>query len=287
MKRLIDSEAPDVATERAQEVLRRVRPLAASEARLQRVRRALDAAPVSGGRRGVPRFRGGWGARAVGIAILAGVGVAAAAAGSAWWTATEHGVDAGEPPSERSRSAAPRVEPSAHDPAPSPRLESKPSPSDPSEREPSWTEPSEAQPSEAQPSEAQPSGDNAPKAAPRANVAGEAAARTLGPATGRTPTERGARTTPSTPRQPTEVELLHAAATALRRDRDPQRALQLLEGVSGSGAFEEEALALRVEAAARAGDPRGPQLARTYLTRFPAGRYAERVRESLRASSPP
>lgn len=255
MKRLIDSEASDPATRQAQEVLKRVRPLGESEARLRRVRHAIDRSPVRGkvSRRfphiSFPHVRH---PRALGVVILVGVGISAAAAGSAWW------VDRGEPSPAPSGAAPAKPSSSASTSTPSPatgastKAESPPAPTPSAVRPPPSLQ--EAVPQKAAPQE---TSTPAPTAAAR--------------------------------RQPTEVERLHAAATALRRDGDPGRALRLLDGMGtkGSGALDEEALALRVEAAARAGDPSASRLAKTYLTHYPTGRYAERVRESLRAPSSP
>lgn len=269
MKRLIDCEAPDAATRRARGVLRQVRPLAECEARLQRVRRAIESSPVPRrSSRRLPFVRPARGPRALAIAILAGVGISAAAAGSAWWTNT------GESTGERTRIVDARAVPQAS---------ALPTSSAPPARPQPPTQPSPGEDADAS-RDTEPARDVFPAARPTATHPLDATHLPDATQAAANPRE-----SVTASRQPTEVERLHAAATALRRDRDPERALQLLEGMgtNGSGALEEETLALRVEAAARAGDPRTPHLVRTYLSRFPTGRYAERVRESLRPSSEP
>lgn len=69
-----------------------------------------------------------------------------------------------------------------------------------------------------------------------------------------------------------DVARIHAAAKALRSERDPARAAQLLEGVRG-GPLAEEVLALRLEAAVARHDGSAQALARRYLAAYPKGRY--------------
>jgi hypothetical protein len=78
------------------------------------------------------------------------------------------------------------------------------------------------------------------------------------------------------------VARVHEAARALRGDGDAERALRILES-SGevSGPLAEEALALRIEAATARGDKRAPALARSYLARYPNGRYREQAQRAL------
>lgn len=79
-----------------------------------------------------------------------------------------------------------------------------------------------------------------------------------------------------------------AAVRALRTEGQPARAERLaLEYLRAypRGALAEEALALAVEAAARAGDSRAVSLASSYLRRYPQGRFqrvAEQTLVSLR-----
>lgn len=80
---------------------------------------------------------------------------------------------------------------------------------------------------------------------------------------------------PASTQNPPE-SLLYAAAAALRRDRDPARALELLvelrKEAPGLGA-REDARALEVEAHHRIGSPRTRTLAEAYLRDFPSGRF--------------
>lgn len=70
--------------------------------------------------------------------------------------------------------------------------------------------------------------------------------------------------------------LLYAAATALRRDRDPSRALELLRELrkeAPSLGAREDVRALEVEAHHRLGSTRTRALAEAYLRDFPSGRF--------------
>jgi hypothetical protein len=72
------------------------------------------------------------------------------------------------------------------------------------------------------------------------------------------------------------------AAVQHRGDGDPERALRLLESSEKvGGPLAEEALALRIEAATAGGNPRAQSLARSYLSRYPSGRYRELARRAL------
>jgi hypothetical protein len=84
-----------------------------------------------------------------------------------------------------------------------------------------------------------------------------------------------------------DVERVHNAAAALRREGDPAKAAKLLESINSqkSGPLAEEALALRIEAAMSQRDPRAREFATAYLGRYPTGRYVAVAREALR--SPP
>jgi len=78
---------------------------------------------------------------------------------------------------------------------------------------------------------------------------------------------------------------LYAAATALRKENDPARALSLLRAAEQSTPAlrgTEEVLALTLEAESRLGSPRAASLARSYLTRFPQGRYRTLAEQVLR-----
>jgi hypothetical protein len=79
-----------------------------------------------------------------------------------------------------------------------------------------------------------------------------------------------------------DVARVHEAARALRGEGNAERALRILES-SGevSGPLAEEALALRIEAASARGDARAAALARSYLARYPGGRYREQAQRAL------
>ena len=81
--------------------------------------------------------------------------------------------------------------------------------------------------------------------------------------------------------------MLLDAMVALRRDREPQRAGELLERFLNEfprGALREEALALSVEAALARNDSAGrDRWARAYLQAYPSGRFRDFVEGSLSA----
>jgi hypothetical protein len=85
------------------------------------------------------------------------------------------------------------------------------------------------------------------------------------------------------PRAGEDPSQVAEAVRALRKQRDPVRAQQLLDQYlreNPRGALAEDALALSIEAAAARKDPRASDYARRYLTRYPHGRFrslAERV----------
>lgn len=79
-----------------------------------------------------------------------------------------------------------------------------------------------------------------------------------------------------TPPAASDVERVHEAARALRGEGNAERAQRILEGRGEiTGPLAEEALALRIEAARARGDSRAAALARSYLARYPAGRYRD------------
>jgi hypothetical protein len=89
----------------------------------------------------------------------------------------------------------------------------------------------------------------------------------------------------------TNSELVVRAVRALRREGDPALAARLLDTYRarralGSGPLGEEVLALQIEAAVANADPRATRFAREYLTRYPAGRYADIARRALSELSP-
>lgn len=85
------------------------------------------------------------------------------------------------------------------------------------------------------------------------------------------------------PRAGEDPSQVAEAVRALRKQRDPVRAQQLLDQYlreNPRGALAEDALALSIEAAAARKDPRASDYAHRYLARYPHGRFrslAERV----------
>lgn len=227
MKRLRELAPDEPLVARAHELIGALGPTVPSEARLLRVRRALDQ-PVRRSQR-VGALRVGALRGVIAFAVLGG-GASALAFSGAFSGPAEP-----EPGAITSRVAPPL--------APPPRdLPSQPvsAPREPSEEAAATRK--QAPPPRARPSE--------PPAAAPASAS--------------------------------DVARVHAAAKALRGERDPERALRLLESSEQvGGPLAEEALALRIEAANAAADPRAKSLARSYLSRYPAGRYGELARRTL------
>lgn len=83
---------------------------------------------------------------------------------------------------------------------------------------------------------------------------------------------------------PSELVLLHRATEALRSGEDPEKAAELLrryESTRSSGALDEEALALRIEAALANQDPEAARLARIYFKNYPEGRFRTLAQRAL------
>lgn len=86
-----------------------------------------------------------------------------------------------------------------------------------------------------------------------------------------------------------DAALVLRGLRALRQEGDPKEAARLLDEYRErvpNGALAEEALALSIEAALVRGDARAAQLAATYLSRYPNGRFreaAKRARAKARA----
>jgi len=230
MKRLTELPAGDELTARAHVLVRTLGPTVESEARLQRVRRNLDA-PRSTAR---PRLLG----RAAAVAVVVGVSALAVAGSrlSPWHRAP----------------VASRVAP----------VSTTQGGSAPPQRRPSGPVVTPAEPPET-PEPPIPPPTAATAVPPRVRV-----------------------TAPST--DESDVARVHAAAKALRHDRDPARALQLLEGAGRpiAGPLAEEALALRIQAAAMRNDGRAHKLAVAYLAQYPHGHYRAMAHQVLAGSEP-
>lgn len=223
MKRLRELEADDRLISRAHELIDAIGPTVPSEARLLRVRRALD--------QPVRRPLGVWALRgALGLAVVAG-GASALAFSGAF-------SGPGEPQG--------RAQPSAREPSGPPPRTTLASP---------VTDRAEPVDEAVAPPR--------PSAQPRLRRSSPASAAAA---------------------NASDVARIHEAAKALRGHSDPERALRLLESSEKvAGPLAEEALALRIEAASAAGDPRAKSLAQSYLSRYPGGRYRELARRTLAA----
>jgi hypothetical protein len=80
--------------------------------------------------------------------------------------------------------------------------------------------------------------------------------------------------------------LVQRAIEALRNERDPERANQLLEEYRAKGGKQllaEEALALSIEAALMNDPKRAKVLAQQYQAKYPGGRFAQLAARALRA----
>jgi hypothetical protein len=91
---------------------------------------------------------------------------------------------------------------------------------------------------------------------------------------------QGARAAPTQ-----EAIQIMTAVRALRQDHDPARAGALLDDYLRRyprGALAEEALGLAIEAASARGDARAAALARSYLERYPRGRFLRAARAAAR-----
>ncbi|HLV21183.1 MAG TPA: hypothetical protein VKZ49_09885 [Polyangiaceae bacterium] len=251
MRRLIDTDVADAKTQRAIAVLRQVEPTKVCPERARRVWQALDGARPRQRRRRPPAW--------LLAALLLGGATAAAAAGGVL-------AERGGQTSKREAAAVATVAapaPRAPFDAPGTRPGAPPEPAlDP--RAPEATAP--------------PPPERAPKAtSTEAATPVEGHGRQAGPPK---------RTAPPPPAPTSGVQLVHEAAKALRRDRDPQRAGELLDALDADhrGPLAEEALALRIEAALARRDAKAAELASSYLARYPRGRYVELARKALRAA---
>lgn len=78
--------------------------------------------------------------------------------------------------------------------------------------------------------------------------------------------------------------LVTAAVRVLRYEHNPERARVMLDDYLShhpDGLVAEAALALSIEAAASQADPEAATLAKAYLSRYPAGRYADAARNAI------
>ena len=256
MRRLIDTDVADAKTQRAIAVLRQVEPTKVCPERARRVWQALDGARAQQRRRRRPPA---W----LHAALLLGGATAAAAAGGVL-------AERGGQTSKREAAAGATVA------APAPRA-----PFDAPETRPG-APPEPALDPRAPEATAPPPPERAPKA-----TSTEAATPVEGHGRQAAPPKRTAPPPPAAPVAPASgVQLVHEAAKALRRDRDPQRAGELLDALDADhrGPLAEEALALRIEAALARRDAKAAELASSYLARYPRGRYVELARKALRAA---
>ncbi|MEI9940931.1 MAG: hypothetical protein WDO69_27250 [Pseudomonadota bacterium] len=90
------------------------------------------------------------------------------------------------------------------------------------------------------------------------------------------------------PRPESSEDATHVvqAIQALRTERDPARALALLNDylkANPRGALSGDALALSIEAASAQHDPRAAEYARRYLASYPNGKYRDLAKRALEA----
>jgi len=254
MKRLRDTEPDSPLSAQARTLLESVEPLAEDEARLQRVRRALDAAERIGGVRGARR----WPALGLAAAFgLFGASAFAAVAFVAQWRADEP----------------------AQAPVPQQQTPAKSARRAPAVAE---AEPEAAQQAEPTAATAEPVADERDRAPRRPVVRGER--RPSGPEQEPEVAQQAEEAADSP-----HSALVHEALQALRHQHDPARAARLLQSyatLAPQGPLAEEALSLRIEALQALGDARARALATQYLHRYPAGRYAAVARRALAPADP-
>lgn len=263
--------------EKARELVDAVEPVPESAARMQRVRRALEAPPKGVSVPGLGRVP------ALGVAIVV------ALFGASAFAAVRYVVTNA---SEQAPAAAPTGAPRASVPAvPQEVAASKQvAPGEdetaavPGRREPDG-EPAAVEPEPGVTIATDGAGDEA-HAAPHRKHRTKS---TRPPVAEPEPPEASADTAEPAPEPqatpPGQDSLLvHRAVQALRRDGDPALAARLLAEHARRyprGPLAEEALSLQVEAAVALGDPRARTFAREYLRRYPNGRYAGIARRAL------
>jgi hypothetical protein len=279
VKPLRDQPDPkDPALVRLAELVRASRPLAPSEVRKERVRAALSGVEGTGARIAAqaqrPRGPRAWVVRpaVAALAILGSMAIASAMIGRAW---IEHR-RASTPTTHLrpvSRHAAPSILSGAPEPAPEP---ASPPRSTPARR-----------------------AVHAPHVRPSSPLASTASSKETAPSVALTPEEPPATTGVPAPIAPAalsptvapiatpahrEAELAAAAVKKLRVDHDPKGSLVLFQGYLRRyphGALTEEVWGLAIEAAAAYDDRAAVRLAREYLERSPAGRFALLARQAI------
>lgn len=265
MERLRDMAArPGSPEDKARALLQARAPFTVPAPWKSRVRRALErerARPVRPALRGVRLALAG-------VLLLAGFGGALAAGGAGWLRALL--APAESPAPERTSPRA--VERRAGE-----RLAPPPAAGPGSEEEARAVPPPLAEPEvPAVPLEP----GRAPPVRPRVG-------RPLAEQASAAPPAESARAHKAAPSAESEdVALVAEAIRVLRELRDPERAAHLLQQYLDRyprGALREDALALAIEAAARAPAERRRELARAYLSAYPNGRYRQLAREVLDA----
>lgn len=260
MARLVDElDANDPKHAYVAELLRAGGPIPESEVSRQRVRRALQ--------KPRPRARLGLLRPALAVAMLFAL---AGTAGAAWGIASWISPNDGE---ETSSSSMEELKERTGE---NPRAEESIVPAEKKGRE------LEAKPAEAASSATSASPEErTDRASQREDATTKKAEVMASPRAGRPAPE----TTKKLEQKPSNFVLLHQAAEALRSSEDPKKAARLLREYDQerrSGALDEEALALGIEAALANDDPKAKKLARRYLARYPEGRFR---RLALRAIS--
>ncbi len=96
---------------------------------------------------------------------------------------------------------------------------------------------------------------------------------------------KSAKTLPKRAESASDAALVREAIEALRNEKDPQRASELLETYRAKGGKQtlgEEALALSIEAALAKDPRRAKALAQEYQAKYPNGRFRELAARALR-----
>jgi hypothetical protein len=289
MKRLLELHYASPLIERAQELIAAAEPIDASHARGERIRRELDrpARSTAAIWTGVPALA------IAGLVLF--FGASSFAALRLWTVATETDPPSAAPESDvapggRSKPGPVERDPVATDTSPEPtspvvtrrpsaaRFEARSSRPQRSSRR--VTSASSNPREQAAPAELETSPVTVPK--------GEQSSRSVASPDAEQ-SSRAADSAPVASPATTNSELVVRAVRALRREGDPVLAARLLDKYRAKRAADplrEEVLALQIEAAVASADPRATRFAREYLTRYPAGRYADIARRALPDPSP-